>query len=278
MPLGCDIGAIEAVFPAHDRSDVTPFYEPTVRWITSTVNTPQILNGFDNGTFGQTLNITRGQTARMYYRAAGEPDVSGFPPHELSDVTSFFEDAVTWAKKEGIFDGINGQFLQANPISRGNFTRSLYGFAGMPSIAGLDPHGFGDVTNFYDTAVTWAKANGVFDGFASDNTFRQANPINRGNYTRSLYGFAGAPSISEPQPLDPHGFADVTAFYGDAVTWAKANGLADGFTADNTFRQKLNISRGSASRTFYNTAQTPAAWGDTMVAPPNMLFKNNLAP
>ena len=52
---GCDIGAIEAVFPAHDRTDVTPFYETTVRWVTSTVNTPQILSGFVDGTFGQTL-------------------------------------------------------------------------------------------------------------------------------------------------------------------------------------------------------------------------------
>jgi hypothetical protein len=60
------------------------------------------------------------------------------------------------------------------------------------------------------------------------------------------------------------------------VRWAKANGVFDGFASDNTFRQKLNISRGSASRTFYNTAQTPAAWADTMSAPPNMLFKSNL--
>ena len=113
----------------------------------------------------------------------------------------------------------------------------------------------------------------MFDGFP-DNTFRLNDPINRGNYTRSLYNFAGAQNVSG---LPAHGFGDVTAFYEDAVKWAKAYGLADGFT-DNTFRQGDNINRGNAGRTFYNTAQTKPAWADTMAAPPNMLFKNNLTP
>jgi hypothetical protein len=60
------------------------------------------------------------------------------------------------------------------------------------------------------------------------------------------------------------------------VTWAKANGLADGFASDNTFRQKLNINRGNASRIMYGLARSPDAWADTMVAPSNMLFKSNL--
>jgi hypothetical protein len=214
FPAGgaCDIGAIEAVFAAHALTDVTKFYEATVRWVTSTVNTPQILQGYNDGTFGQSRPINRGQTARLYYRAAGAPDVSSLPAHGFTDVSAFFEDA-----------------------------------------------------------VRWAKANGLFDGY-TDNTFREKNPINRGNYTRSLYNFAGAPDVSG---LPPHGFSDVTPFYDDAVTWAKANGLANGF-GDNTYRQTNPITRGNASRIFYNTAQTKAAWDDTMTAPPNMLFKSNL--
>ena len=57
----------------------------------------------------------------------------------------------------------------------------------------------------------------------------------------------------------------------------QANGVFDGFP-DNTFRQNNNINRGNAGRTFYNTAQTPLAWADTMTAPPNMLFRSNLPP
>ena len=107
-----------------------------------------------------------------------------------------------------------------------------------------------------------AKANGIFDGFP-DNTFRQDNPINRGNFIRSFYGFAGAPDVTG---LPDHGFTDVTLFYDDAVTWAKANGLADGYP-DNTFRQNNNINRGNASRIFSNTAQTPTAWDDPVHRP-----------
>ena len=211
---GCDIGAIEAVFPAHDRTDVTPFYEPTVRWVTSPVNTPQILSGYPDGTFGQTLPINRGQTARLYYNAAGAPAVSGLPAHGFTDVSPFFEDAVRWAKAEGLFDGF------------------------------------------------------------PDNTFRETNPINRGNYTRSLYNFAGMPDVTG---LPPHGFGDVTPFYENAVRWAKGNSLADGFPG-GTYNQDDNINRGNASRIFYNTAQTPTAWADSMAAPPNMLFQDNLTP
>ena len=209
---GCDIGAIESVFPAHSMSDVTPFYEPTVRWVTSVVNTPQILSGFANGTFGQTLPINRGQTARLYYRAAGAPDVTGLPAHGFSDVSPFFNDAVTWAKAEGLFDGF--------------------------------PNG----------------------------TFRETNPINRGNYTRSLYNFVGAPDVSG---LPGHGFSDVTLFYEDAVKWAKGNGLADGFPG-GLYKQGDNINRGNASRIFYNTAQSPTAWDGPGTAPRNMLFRPNL--
>ena len=131
---GCDIGANEAAYPAHSMSDVTPFYEGTVRWITSLSNTPQILSGYPNGTFGQSLNITRGQMARLYYRAAGAPDVTGLPNHGFGDVTAFYDDAVTWAKSEGLFDGYpDNTFRQSNPITRGNYTRSLYAFVGSPT-------------------------------------------------------------------------------------------------------------------------------------------------
>jgi hypothetical protein len=91
---------------------------------------------------------------------------------------------------------------------------------------------------------------------------------------RSLYGFAGKPDVSS---LPAHGFGDVTPFYEDAVRWAKAYGLADGY-ADLTFRQKLNITRGQAARIFYNLARSKPPWADTMTAPANMLFKTNLGP
>ena len=187
---GCDIGAIESIFPAHSMNDVSPFYEATVRWVTSAVNTPRILAGYSDSTFRQQLPITRGQVARLYYRAAGAPNVSGLPAHGLNDVTPFFEDAVRWTKANGIFDGYpDNSFRQSNNITRGNYTRSLYGFAGAKDVTGLPAHGFDDVTPFYEDAVTWAKANALADGFP-DNTFRQTNNITRGNSSRLFYNLA----------------------------------------------------------------------------------------
>ena len=186
----CDTGATEAIFPAHSFSDVTPFYEATVRWVTNDSNVPQILSGFPDGTFGHQLNITRGQAARLYYNSAGAPDVSGLPFHGFSDGTPFFNDAITYAKANGIFDGFPDNTFRPNaPINRGNYIRSLYGFAGSQNVSGLSAHPFTDVTPFYEDAVTWAKARGLADGLPND-TFRQNNNINRGNASRTVYNLA----------------------------------------------------------------------------------------
>jgi hypothetical protein len=80
------------------------------------------------------------------------------------------------------------------------------------------------VSAFFEDSIRWCKANGLFNGYP-DNTFRENNPIIRGDFTRSLYNFAGAPDVSG---LPAHGFNDVTPFYNDAATWAKANGLVNG--------------------------------------------------
>ena len=118
-------------------------------------------------------------------------------------MTIFFEDAVRWAKDEGIFDGFpDGTFRQANPISRGNFTRSLYGFVGAPDVSSLPAHGFTDVTPFYDDAVRWAKANGLADGFAN-GTFRQKDDISRGNTARIVYNTALHPDAWLDPDLAP---------------------------------------------------------------------------
>ncbi|MEL7207177.1 MAG: S-layer homology domain-containing protein, partial [Actinomycetota bacterium] len=191
---GCDIGAIEAVFPAHGFTDATPFYEATIRWVTSEVNTPRILNGFPDNTFGQGLNIIRGDAARLYYRAAGAPDVSGLPAHGFTDVPPFYEDAVTWAKNEGVFNGFPDNTFRHNlPITRADYTRSLYGFVGNPDVSPLPQHGFTDVTPFYENSVRWAKGNGLADGFG-DNTFRLGNQIIRGNAGRIFYNTAQTPA------------------------------------------------------------------------------------
>ena len=76
--------------------------------------------------------------------------------------------------------------------------------------------------------------------------------------------------------LPGHGFSDVTPFYETSVRWARGHGLADGFPG-GLYKQANNISRGNASRIFYNTAQTPDAWAIAGVAPNNMLFRPNTA-
>jgi predicted outer membrane repeat protein len=201
---GCDTGAIEGVFPGHGFSDSTPFYEEAIRWTTSAANDPQILVGYNNGTFRPNLAINRGQTARMIYNEAGAPDVSSYPPSPFTDVTPFFEDAVRYAAAEGIFLGYEGNrctsrgltspcFIERDAVTRGQLVRAKYQFAGAPDVSGLPEVEFSDSTPFFEDAIRWAAANDLVTGY-SDGTFRPNASMTRGNAARVDYLLARSPA------------------------------------------------------------------------------------
>jgi hypothetical protein len=151
------------------------------------------MTGFGNGTFRANNDITRGQAVRLLYRAFGEPDVTALAPHGFTDVPNWVENSVRWAKANGIFNGFqNNTFRPNNPISRGNYTRSLYQAAGAPDTTAYEPHGMTDITPFYENAVRWAIHNGLANGF-QDDTYRTGNNINRGNAARIFYNTNRAP-------------------------------------------------------------------------------------
>ena len=60
FPTGgaCDIGAVEQTYPPHTFTDVPPWVEDAVRWMTSDVNTPALMTGYPDNTFRPNLPIT----------------------------------------------------------------------------------------------------------------------------------------------------------------------------------------------------------------------------
>ncbi|MEL7207629.1 MAG: S-layer homology domain-containing protein, partial [Actinomycetota bacterium] len=164
--------------------------EAAVRWITSDAYDPRIMTGYPNGTFQPNLAITRAQFARLLYREAGAPDVSGLPDHGLSDVPLWVEDAVRWAKANQIMTGYpDGTFGPNGSITRGQVVRAKYRFAGSQDTAGHTPYSFTDVPAWLAEAVTWASHHTLVTGYG-DNTFRDGDPITRGQVARLDYRLA----------------------------------------------------------------------------------------
>ena len=139
-----------------------------------------------------------------------------------------------------------------------------------PVTVAIPPHGFGDVvpTAYYDDAVDYARFFGLVNGFAG-NRFKPGDPVNRGQIVNMLWQLMGRPDGSPP-----HGFGDVptTAFYGDGLDWAKAEGLVRGF-AGNRYRAADPVNRCQLVNMVWNMVGAPtgaASSGYTDVA--NRLF------
>lgn len=149
---------------------------------------------------------------------------------EFDDVKpgAFYFDAVQWAVKNGITNGMGKNTFSPNSVcSRYQIVMFLWRAAGQPeakaavSFADVKP---GDI--FYE-AVQWAVERGITKGTSSTN-FSPFAPCTRGQIVTFLYRSAGSPAISGACD-----FSDVSAgsFCHDAVIWASSEGITKGTSA-----------------------------------------------
>jgi hypothetical protein len=93
----------------------------------------------------------------------------------------------------------------------------------------------------YAEAVAWAVENGIVTGY-DDGTFKPGNTVTRGQAAVFLYRLAGEPEAAAP--ADAPAFSDIaeSAYYTDAVYWAAAAGLINGYP-NGTFKPTATVSR-----------------------------------
>lgn len=202
---GCDIGAIEQVYPEHAFTDSAAWVEGAIRWITSPVNAVEpIMTGITPTTFKPNDNITRAQVTRLLYREAGSPDTDSYPPHGFTDVPAWVDQAVTWAKAENIMTGITPTLFKPNdPITRAQVVRAKYRLAGEPDVSALPAHPFTDVPAWVTDAVRWAAANSLVTGI-TPTLFKPNDPITRGQVARTDYRLAINPDAwDDPDTAPP---------------------------------------------------------------------------
>lgn len=122
----------------HPFKDVPTWVEGAVDWINDP-NGPGAPNplaqGYPDNTFRPDDPITRGEVARMLYRAAGEPP--GSPAHAFTDVEDWIDGAVSWLTDdlddggplEPIATGYDDDtFRDHLPITRAQVARMLQRF------------------------------------------------------------------------------------------------------------------------------------------------------
>ena len=148
---------------------------------------------------------------------------------------AYFYEAVKWAVKNGITDGVgNNLFAPEQPCTRAQIVTFLWRAAGSPEPKGAAA-AMTDVVSgsYYEKAVAWAIENGITTGtttstFSPDATCTRAQAVTF--LARALKAKAASAAEFSDVPTD--------SYFADAVAWAAANGVTEGiggglFGSDN---------------------------------------------
>lgn len=133
------------------------------------------MEGVGNNKFAPNTKTSRGMAVTVLYRMAGSPDVSAEIPFTDVDPERYYADAVVWAYKEKITDGVTETMFAPNHVvTREQMVTLLARYATTLGITveakgSLEQFVDGDsVMNFAVESMTWAVDNGIIDGVKVD--------------------------------------------------------------------------------------------------------------
>ncbi|MBR5382033.1 MAG: S-layer homology domain-containing protein, partial [Oscillospiraceae bacterium] len=153
---------------------------------------------------------------------------------------AYYADAVTWALKKGITNGMTEDTFAPNePCTRGQIVTFLWRAADSPKATGQNP--FTDVkeSDYYYEAVLWAAEKGITNGVA-EKSFAPGASCTRGQAMMFMWRAADKPAASGQSV-----FTDVQAGSecGSAVDWAVEKGITNG-VAEKSFAPNDSCTRG----------------------------------
>ncbi len=209
------------------------------------------------GNNGTTAAVTRtGANSFNVTVPAGATTVTVTPSFDIdtgtpfTDVTSthWATSYVSWAYRNKYVEGRGTYLYEPNGIMfRSEVAAMLWKAAGKPSAAGMR-NPYTDVTpsHWAYEAIVWCANKGFAD--VSSGSFRPNSYATRAEVVSILYTKAGKPNVSANS-----GFADVSsrASYAKAVTWAKQQGLTNGYNGNANFAPTKNVSRAEMATFLY---------------------------
>ena len=190
--------------------------------------------------------------------------LEGFLPSTGDHYQDFLDDSIQAISYQGT--GADGATLDvvlfANTLTNKVHQRDEFNFISNAAWAAVlngqaaeEPAtGYSDVAAgaWYADAVAAVTEQGLMNGVTS-TAFGPGVTTTRSMLVTTLYRMAGQPDLSDENLGYP--FADVVAdsWYGDAVYWARLNGVANG-TSDSTFSPDGTLTREQAVTMLYNYA------------------------
>ena len=191
----------------------------------------------------ETMYDTRTETVIFTTRHFSKYVIGYEEPTVFTDVSedAYYADAVLWAVANGVTNGTSATtFSPDMAVSRAQMVTFLWRAHGSPEATGTNPFTDVSTSDYYYDAVLWAVANGVTNG-TSATTFSPDMAVTRAQAVTFQWRAAGSPVVSGSS------FDDVAAdaYYGNAVTWAVANGITNG-TSGTTFSPDVVVSRAQA--------------------------------
>lgn len=168
-----------------------------------------------------------GGSVQLEPTAAGEPTVIVVDPDEGQEL------------REIVVTDVDGNEVKITANEDGTFTFVMpEGGVTVTAVFGCDggelceTHAFTDIDQdqWYHDAVDWAIDNEVFHGYG-DGTFGPNDILTREQAAAVLYNYLGGEPGSEAS-----GLGDVAdGWYTEAVNWAVANGVMNGYDGTDTF-------------------------------------------
>ena len=163
---------------------------------------------------------------------------------------AFFYEAVKWAVKSGVTNGLSDtMFGPYESCTRAQIVTFLWRAAGSPEPKTASSFADVPASAYYAKAVAWAVENGITNGM-TETTFAPDATCTRGQSVTFLYrALKGTASGST-------NFTDVKSdtFYADAINWAVANNVTNG-TSNTTFSPNADCTRAEIVTFLYRAYQ-----------------------
>lgn len=131
----------------------------------------KLMNGISETEFAPDNTLTRAMLVTVLYRNAGSPATNRSIPFADVDMGAYYANAVSWAKQNGIVNGITeNEFAPDSNITREQIATIMYRYAqykGMDAVSLEENLHFTDTSEISEYAVSamnWAVGKGLMKG------------------------------------------------------------------------------------------------------------------
>ena len=187
-----DAEFVRSSLPFSDVSRGQWFYD-YVAWAYNT----GLMEGVSAGRFAPNSTTTRAMVVTIIYRLAGSPGVSGTSDFTDVPAGAWYADAVTWAAKRGIVEGMTATTFDPNDaVTREELAAMLYRYAkhkGYDTSAAentniLSYNDAGSISEYAFEALQWACGEGIING-TGGGSLEPGGSATRAQLAAMLYRF-----------------------------------------------------------------------------------------